>query len=159
METFRIPQWVDFGQCERRDTLPSFHYELTAEEFSAKHLLPWETNPSSFCVGVLARDTGVRLPGRRAASAKSWLCHDGVDRTADLLPWHGDPDVTRLSPVEASSRYLGHLRAAWDHAHPDHPLREQDVVITLPASFDEVARELTIAAAKSGLGASLVKTS
>ena len=98
---------------------------------------------------MLARDAGVRLPGRRAASAKSWLCHDGVDRTADLLPWHGDPDVTRLSPVEASSRYLGHLRAAWDHAHGDHPLREQDVVITLPASFDEVARELTIAAAKS----------
>ncbi|TWT82189.1 Chaperone protein DnaK [Planctomycetes bacterium CA13] len=148
VKTFKIPQWVDFGQRETRETLPSFHYELTSDEKSAGHRLPWQKKGTEHCVGVLARDSGTRHPGRRAASAKSWLSHEGVDRTADLLPWHGDADVTRLSPVEASSRYLAHLRAAWDHAHPEYPLNEQDVVITLPASFDEVARELTVTAAK-----------
>ncbi|HEU5431178.1 MAG TPA: Hsp70 family protein, partial [Thermomicrobiales bacterium] len=82
------------------------------------------------------------------ASAKSWLCHPGVDRTAELLPWHGAADVERLSPVEASSRYLAHIREAWDSRFREHPLAEQDVVLTLPASFDEVARELTVKAAK-----------
>ena len=91
---------------------------------------------------------GQRHPGRRISSAKSWLSHDGVDRTADFLPWHGDPDVPKMSPVTASSRLLAHLRSAWDHAHPDEPLDQQEIVITLPASFDEVARELTIQAAK-----------
>lgn len=148
VENFSVPQWVDLGQRESRETLPSFHYELTEDERSGNHQLPWQKSPSDFCVGVWAREAGHRQPGRRTASAKSWLSHDGVDRTADLLPWHGDSDVQRLSPVEASSRYLAHLRAAWDHAHPDAPLKEQDVVITLPASFDEVARELTVAAAK-----------
>ncbi|TWU24994.1 Chaperone protein DnaK [Novipirellula galeiformis] len=147
-ETFRVPQWIDFGQCESRETLPSFHYELTSDERSAGYRLPWQDDVSPTCVGVLARDAGHRHPGRRAASAKSWLSHEGVDRTADLLPWHGDAEVTRLSPVDASARYLDHLRSAWDHAHPDFPLADQDVVITLPASFDEVARELTVAAAK-----------
>lgn len=150
VETFRVPQWIDLGQWERRDTLPSFHYEWTAEESSdPAQRLPWQTDqaPSS-CVGVLARDAGARHPGRRAASAKSWLSHDGVDRTADLLPWHGDADVQRLSPVDASAAYLRHLRHAWDHQHPEHRLADQDVIITLPASFDEVARELTVRAAK-----------
>ena len=148
VETFLVPQWIDFDQRESRETLPSFHYELTQDEAAGGHCLPWQKQSSNFCVGVLARDAGLRHPGRRAASAKSWLSHEGVDRTADLLPWHGDADVTRLSPVDVSSRYLNHLREAWDDAHPDHPLALQDVVITLPASFDEVARELTIAAAK-----------
>ncbi len=148
VQNFRIPQWVDFGQREPRETLPSFHYELTADELVGDHRLPWQDEPSKFIVGVLARDAGYRHPGRRTASAKSWLSHDGVDRTAELLPWHGDADVTRLSPVDASARFLDHLRAAWDHAHPGYPLDQQDVVITLPASFDEVARELTVLAAK-----------
>ncbi|GAA5509967.1 Hsp70 family protein [Novipirellula caenicola] len=147
-ETFSIPQWIDFGQCENRETLPSFHYELTDDERSGAHRLPWQDDAMPYCVGVLARDAGHRHPGRRAASAKSWLSHEGVDRTADLLPWHGDADVSRLSPVDASARYLEHLRSAWDHQHLDDPLAQQDVVITLPASFDEVARELTVAAAK-----------
>ncbi|HXT57864.1 MAG TPA: Hsp70 family protein, partial [Pirellulales bacterium] len=91
---------------------------------------------------------GAASPGRLIASAKSWLCHPGVDRTAELLPWHGAADVERLSPVEASGRYLAHVRKAWDFRFPAHPLAEQDVVLTLPASFDEVARELTVKAAK-----------
>lgn len=151
VETFRVAQWTEFGELESRETLPSFHYEWTANEASGgPWRLPWESGKDdpAACVGVLARDAGQRHPGRRIASAKSWLSHDGVDRTADFLPWHGDPDVTRMSPVDASARYLSHLRAAWDHAHPKDPLDEQDVVITLPASFDEVARELTVQAAK-----------
>jgi hypothetical protein len=91
-------------------------------------------------------------PGRLINSAKSWLCHTGVDRTASLLPWQGAGDVDRLSPVEVSSRYLTHVRDAWNARFPRHPLAEQDFVLTLPASFDEVARELTVrAAALAGL--------
>jgi len=82
------------------------------------------------------------------ASAKSWLCHNGIDRTANLLPWQGAEDVERLSPVTVSARYLQHFRDAWDAQHPDDPLSQQDFVLTLPASFDEVARELTVKAAK-----------
>lgn len=149
VETFFTPQWVDWGQVERRPTLPSFHYEWSGQHGDEVPAgLPWEDEPSEYVVGALARDAGMRNPGRRIASAKSWLSHDGVDRSADLLPWHGDSDVARLSPVVVSSRYLAHIRAAWDHAHPEHPLDRQDVIITLPASFDEVARELTVAAAK-----------
>ncbi len=156
VETFSIAQWIDLGQYERRETLPSFHYQLTPGEASGMSAgLPWDKTSGdgtvkspSTCVGVLARDAGQRHPGRRISSAKSWLSHDGVDRTADFLPWHGEADVQRLSPVDASAEYLKHLRRGWDHEHPGDPLNEQDVVITLPASFDEVARELTIKAAK-----------
>jgi hypothetical protein len=99
-------------------------------------------------VGAFARDEGTKTPGRLIASAKSWLSHSGVDRTAELLPWQGAADVERLSPVEVSARYLRHMRAAWDARFPHAPLADQDVVITLPASFDEVARELTVEAAR-----------
>lgn len=149
VETFRVAQWVDFGQWETRETLPSFHYQMTENEANATGSLPWQDHGSSAsCVGVLAREAGARHPGRRVASAKSWLSHDGVDRSAEFLPWHGDVDASRMSPVAASSKYLQHLRAAWDHAFPDAPMDQQDLVITLPASFDEVARELTVKAAK-----------
>lgn len=145
---FAIAQWVDVGQIELRPTLPSFHYQWTGDEAATKPRLPWQDDDTDYCTGVLARDVAARQPGRVSASAKSWLSHDGVDRTADLLPWHGDGDVDRLSPVEVSSRYLRHIADAWNHAHPEHRLADQDVIITLPASFDEVARELTVRAAK-----------
>jgi len=153
VETFLIPQWVDWGQVERRATLPSFHFELPGDlAGSLASGLPWEKADDAagpaYAVGVLARDAGMQAPARRIASAKSWLSHAGVDRSAALLPWQGDPDVPRHSPVEISARYLDHIRSAWDAAHPDEPLAQQDVVLTLPASFDEVARELTVAAAR-----------
>lgn len=149
VETFEVAQWVDWGQFERRKTLPSFHFQLTDElQQTVASGLPWQDSAPDFVVGMLARDAGMRQPGRRIASAKSWLSHDGVDRSADLLPWHGDSDVARMSPVVASAAYLEHIRQAWDDQFPDFPLHRQDVVITLPASFDEVARELTVAAAK-----------
>ena len=117
--------------------------------------LPWmaaNRDEPPHVVGFFARDHGAEAPGRLISSAKSWLCHSGVDRTAELLPWHATADVQRLSPVEVSSRYLLHVRAAWDARFPQHPLAQQDFVLTLPASFDEVARELTIkAAALAGL--------
>ena len=149
ISTFAIPQVVAAGQVERLETLPSFHYEALPEERSSGATrLPWLKDAPSGTVGVFARDHGRTLPGRMIESAKSWLCHNGVDRKAALLPWHGAADVERLSPVEATARYLRHMRDAWDAWHADHPLAEQDVVLTIPASFDEVARELTVAAAR-----------
>jgi hypothetical protein len=99
-------------------------------------------------VGVFARDHGATVPGRMIASVKSWLCHNGVDRSAAILPWHGTSDIERLSPVAVSGRYLVHIAAAWDARFPEHPLHKQEVTLTVPASFDEVARELTVAAAQ-----------
>ncbi len=151
VETFQILQVVAPAEIEPRETLPSFHYEAAGGELGGSALaLPWtqaKDEPQT-CVGHYARDHGTELPGRLIASAKSWLCHAGVDRSAPLLPWNGAGDVTRLSPVEASSRYLAHIRQAWDNRHPADPLARQDVVLTLPASFDEVARELTVRAAR-----------
>ncbi len=153
-ETFPIPQLVAPHQVEPRDTLPSLYYQAASGEFSDRALaLPWNAGESpAAAVGVLAREQGALAPGRLVASAKSWLCHTGVDREAKLLPWQGAADVEPRSPVEVSAAYLEHIRQAWDRAHPDAPLAEQEVVLTLPASFDEVARELTVrAAAKAGL--------
>ena len=150
IETFSIPQVVAAGQVESLQTLPSFHYESLPDEIaSGATRLPWLKDAPASVVGVYARDHGRTIPGRMIESAKSWLCHSGVDRKAALLPWHGAADVKRLSPVEASSRYLRHLRDAWNASHPDHLLEQQDVVLTIPASFDEVARELTVAAARA----------
>ncbi|MBN2023092.1 MAG: Hsp70 family protein [Pirellulales bacterium] len=153
VRTFAIPQLVAPGQVEARQTLPSFHYEAASGELTGDALrMPWSGEPPRRVVGAFARDHGALAPGRLIASAKSWLCHSGVDRMAALLPWQGALDVERLSPVEASARYLLHIREAWDAQRPDYPLAEQDVVLTLPASFDEVARELTVkAAARAGL--------
>jgi molecular chaperone DnaK (HSP70) len=149
VRTFPVPQLVAPCEVEPRETLPSFHYEAAPGEFVAGALrLPWDVGDRRDTVGVFARDHGANVPGRLIGSAKSWLCHPGVDRTAELLPWHPAPDVERLSPVEASSRYLSHIRDAWNHRFPDEPLDRQDLVLTLPASFDEVARELTVRAAR-----------
>lgn len=150
VEVFRIEQLADFGASTRLETLPSFHYELTDQERTSvdKRLRFGEPEQERGVVGVLARERTLQVPGRGIGSAKSWLCHTLVDRTSDLLPWQGDEDVQRLSPVEVSRRYLEHLRRAWDRDHPQDPLSEQEVVVTLPASFDEVARQLTLEAAK-----------
>jgi molecular chaperone DnaK (HSP70) len=153
VQIFAVAQLVASGQVEARETLPSFHYQPTEGEASGGVLrMPWQREQAAHTVGIFARDQGTRVPGRLIASAKSWLSHSGVDRTADILPWQAAGDVDRLSPVEVSARYLRHLRNAWDHAHPREPLAQQEIVLTLPASFDEVARELTVeAAARAGL--------
>jgi len=154
LRTFAVPQLVAPGVVESRETLPSFHYQCAEGELEPRAFrCPWHGDEApSFAVGVFARDHGATVPGRLIASAKSWLCHTGVDRTAALLPWQGAADVERLSPVEVASRLLAHVRAAWDHRFPKDRLAEQDIVLTLPASFDEIARELTVkAAATAGL--------
>ena len=148
IETFVVPQVVAPGHIEGRETLPSFHYQPASHEFPpGSFQLPWGSDANQI-VGHFARDHGTLVPGRMIASAKSWICHSGVDRTSDLLPWQGADDVDRLSPVTVSARYLQHFRNAWDHRFPGDPLSQQDFVLTIPASFDEVARELTIKAAK-----------
>jgi molecular chaperone DnaK (HSP70) len=147
IRAFDVPQLVAPGRVEPRPTLPSFVYLAGAHELPPGSLdLPWATG-RDYCVGTFAREQGARVPGRLVSSAKSWLCHGGVDRTAAILPWGAPDEVGRISPVEASARILAHVRDAW-LAGFGVPLGEQDVVLTVPASFDEVARELTVEAAR-----------
>src|SRR4029077_7193724 len=129
IRVFEIPQLVAPGEVRPRPTLPSFLYLAGPHDVPPGSLdLPWAPG-RDFCVGLFAREQGARVPGRLVASAKSWLCHGGVDRTAGILPWGAPPDVSRVSPVEASARILAHVREAWDAAFPA-PLAEQDVVLT-----------------------------
>ncbi len=150
VQDFPIRQFTGSGVTEARDTLPSFLYALTAEE---------KTNADrrineGYRAGTFARDHGSLTPGRMVSSAKSWLCHSGIDRRSAILPWHAAPEIPAISPVDAQAIILSHLRTEWDDAHPDHPLASQQVCITVPASFDEIARELTIEAArKAGIPA------
>ena len=148
IETLAIPQLVSEGRVAERPTLPSALYLAGSHDVPAGVLaLPWAEDRREV-VGEFARIQGARVPGRLITSAKSWLAHPGVDRGAAILPWGAAEDVPRLSPVAVSARYLAHLRAVWDAAHPDEPLSAQQIVLTVPASFDEVARELTVAAAR-----------
>ena len=146
-----VPQTVAPGEVAALPLLPSFMYVPADGQFTADALkLPWGEQRE--VVGTFARNQGASTPARLVSSAKSWLSHAGVDRTAAILPWQAPDDVPKVSPVRASARYLGHLRAAWDAEHPEAPLAEQDIVLTVPASFDAVARDLTVqAAAEAGL--------
>ncbi len=144
---FPVPQLVASGEREARALLPSCLYAP----------LPGEVpGDPDFIGGEFARRRGTEAPERFVASAKSWLCHPGVDRTAPILPWGGAEDlaldVPRISPLDASTRYLIHVREAWDLAHREARLASQDLVLTVPASFDDDARELTrLAAERAGL--------
>jgi hypothetical protein len=147
-----VPQLTGPGIVEARPLLPSFLYLPHPDELATADLaLPWAATP--FVVGELARERGAQTPIRLVSSAKSWLCHPAVDRRGPVLPVDAPPEVDRLSPLQASVRYLEHLRDAWSHAHPDAPLADQAVTVTIPASFDPAARELTAEAARTaGLG-------
>ena len=148
-EVLPIPQLTAPGAVESRPLLPSFLYLPHESELAAGDLtLPWSVD-QDYAVGEMARSRGAATPIRLISSAKSWLCHPGVDRRAAILPHDAPPEVARLSPLEVSLRYLGHLRSAWDAAHPEAPFAEQDVVVTIPASFDPAARELTAEAARA----------
>jgi molecular chaperone DnaK (HSP70) len=142
-----IPQLTAPGTVEERALLPSFLYLPAAAEFSPTALaLPWGGS-SDAVVGTFAQQRGGEVPDRVIASAKSWLSYGDRDRTAAILPWGSPDDVSKLSPVEVSSRYLAHIHAAWDRQFPGAPLAEQEVLLTVPASFDPGARELTVRAA------------
>jgi molecular chaperone DnaK (HSP70) len=151
-----VTQITGPGEIAARPTLPSFLLLPTENEVpSAQLQLPW-SGPLRYTVGTFARERGAELPHRLVSSAKSWLCNPSIDRTAQVLPFRGaqrelEAEMEggeRVSPVNASARYLAHLRAAWDDANPDEPADEQEVLVTVPASFDPVARELTVVAAR-----------
>jgi molecular chaperone DnaK (HSP70) len=151
VRVFEVPQLVAPGEVAPRSQLPSFIY-MASEIDLAPHetALPWNKD-ARMVVGELARSQGARMASRMVSSAKSWLCHSGVDRTAPILPW-GDSDGPKLSPIAAQAAILGHIKDAWDAAHADAPFAQQEVLVTVPASFDEAARELTLqAATKAGL--------
>ena len=148
VELFPIPQLVNPGEVREENLLPSFAFLAGEADFPAKSLeLPWEPHDESVVVGQLARRRGVENAGRLVSSAKSWLAYAGVDRTAALLPVGAPEGAPKISPLEASRRYLEHLRRAWEWKRPDALFADSQVLITVPASFDAVARELTAEAA------------
>jgi molecular chaperone DnaK (HSP70) len=151
--TFAIPQLVAPGEVDTAPLLPSSRYHPLAGELAPDALqLPWSApdvgGVERVAIGRLARSLGAASPGRLVASAKSWLSHPGVDRTAAILPWGAPDDVPKISPLAASASYLAHLRAAWNLRFSDRPLERQEIVLTIPASFDEGARALTLEAAR-----------
>lgn len=153
---FPVPQLVAPAELGDRRQLPSFLYLASEHDLSPDETaLPWDDR-RRLVVGELARDQGARVPGRMIASAKSWLCHGAVDRAAPILPWGASEEVSKMSPVTASAMLLRHIQEAWDDAHEDQEdadFCDQEVMVTVPASFDEAARELTISAtAAAGCG-------
>jgi len=147
-----IPQLVGPGEVAPAPVLPSFLYLPGRHDLPpGSTALPWDPN-RDYAVGILAREQGATVAGRLVTSAKSWLCHARVDRTAAILPWGARRGDMTVSPVEASARYLLHLREVWDtemaRGRPEHRFDRQRVILAVPASFDEVARELTMTAAR-----------
>jgi molecular chaperone DnaK (HSP70) len=142
-----LPQLVDAGTLERRWELPAFTYLASAHDAGGGVLdLPWASG-REFAVGELARRRGADAPQRTVGAAKSWLAHSRVDRRQPILPWNAPAEVPKISPVTAAEYYLAHLVAAWEQDHPEAPVADQRVVLTVPASFDAAARELTREAA------------
>jgi molecular chaperone DnaK (HSP70) len=147
LELLPIPQLVSHGTVESSTGLPSFLYLPPEHESSQGGFdLPWQER-GKFAVGEWARRQSAEHPERTVMAAKSWLCHNPVDRHQPILPWNAPAEVAKVSPLTATQRYLEHLLGAWEAAFPDAPLRDQRVVLTVPASFDAAARELTREAA------------
>ncbi len=145
-----IPQLSAPGTVEALPLLPSFLYLPHPDELAPGELaLPWTNGQAAPVVGEMARSRGAGTPIRLVSSAKSWLSHPSVDRRAAILPTDAPEEVERVSPLAASTRYLEHLKAAWNATHPDAPFEQQAVTVTIPASFDPAARELTAEAARS----------
>ncbi len=152
VEIFRIPQITAPGEVEEKPLLPSFIYIPTEREKEGGGLtMPWDPFGDRV-IGSYARTRGAEVPGRLVASAKSWLCHQGVDRTSALLPIDAAEDVEKISPIAASASFLRHIKAAWNNTigkETGERLEDQEVILTIPASFDAVARDLTVRAAAS----------
>ncbi|MEJ2656430.1 MAG: hsp70 family protein [Desulfobacterales bacterium] len=149
IELFPIPQLTGPGEVSRLPVLPSFLYIPGDYDISKQNLdADWGCHGDNFA-GAYARDHGTKVPARLVSSAKSWLCHANADRKAPILPWGSSEEVRKISPVQATAAYLRHIRCAWNRSQNDEEahLEHQMVIITVPASFDEVARELTLEAA------------
>lgn len=157
VQLLSVPQMVATGITESKTSLPSFSYIAnSAEAGQGAFDLPW-AEERSFAVGELARRRSADAPDRTVGASKSWLCHHTVDRRASILPWNAPDDVAKISPVTAAQQYLQHLVDAWHDQFSDSPIADQHVVLTVPASFDPVARELTREAAiGAGLGENFV---
>ena len=152
IHVFEVPQLTGMGTVEVREMLPSFLYIPTdPEKANDGFALPWDRE-GSVSVGEFARSRGEEVPQRMISSAKSWLCNQMVDRNKAILPWGSTEDGIKMSPVDASSRVLKHIRDAWNHevagSNPDVAMEHQEIYLTVPASFDAVARELTVKAAQ-----------
>jgi molecular chaperone DnaK (HSP70) len=147
-QVMAIPQLILPGTVEDSFQLPSFLYQAHEAELAVGSTsLPWTIKPD-YLVGEIARNLGSKTPIRLVSSAKSWLCHAGVDCKSPILPVNAPEEVERISPFQATTAYLQHIRDAWQTLHPSSPLDKQDLVITVPASFDPAARELTVEAAR-----------
>ena len=153
VQPFLIPQVVNPGEVADRALLPSNLYlPGPGEQPAGAMKLPWDAD-RDYAVGEFAKNFGAKVPTRLVSSAKSWLCHTGVDRKAAILPFRAGENDRRISPVDASVRYLKHIAEAWNHTMAkglaDHRLEAQDIILTVPASFDAAARELTVEAARA----------
>ncbi|TOF16353.1 nucleotide-binding protein [Vibrio parahaemolyticus] len=149
VQVMPIPQLTAPGTVETRSQLGSFLYQPHEHEMNPQsRVLPWSSEPKAL-VGAIARNLGSKTPIRLVASAKSWLCHAGVNRRDAFLPAGSPEEVEKVSPLRATELYLEHLKDAWNHANPNHKLADQDVTITVPASFDPAARDLTAEAARN----------
>ncbi|MFV0576613.1 MAG: Hsp70 family protein [Vibrio sp.] len=155
VKVFPVSQLVAQGQVQKLSQLPSFLYQAHESEIAAGNTtLPWtqahsQPTGAQTLVGSIARNMGNKTPMRLVASAKSWLCHGGVDRRSAFLPQGSDEEVQKVSPLKATQLYLKHLMKAWDHENPNAQLKDQQVTITIPASFDPAAKELTAEAARN----------
>ncbi len=153
IELLEIPQLVSMGEVEAKTLLPAFLFLPEAHDVAQGGLaLPWDAE-IDYAIGEFARNRGAELPARLVSSAKSWLCHTGVDRTQAILPWDAPADARKVSPLETMTRYLRHMREAWNYmmagGEPALMLENQTIYLTVPASFDAMARELTVQAAQA----------
>ena len=161
IQNLAVPQLTGPGEFAPLSVLPSFlyipgEYDIAEQDMTAPWRIDQRSRDDRNFVGAFARDHGARVPSRLVSSAKSWLCNKAVDTQARILPWGSGDDVFKISPVQASAAYLKHIRKAWNVAMGEDEeayLENQLVVLTIPASFDEVARDLTMQAARlAGLG-------
>jgi molecular chaperone DnaK (HSP70) len=148
IQLFQVEQLVGLGQVVARPLLPSVRYHPAEGELSAADVV-FSSVGDHAVIGEAARLLGAKTTGRLVTSAKSWLSHPSVDHNAEILPWGSSDDIAKVSPIDASASYLAHIRTVWGHKFPDSPLENQDLIITVPASFDEGARSLTLEAARS----------
>ena len=151
-QIFEIPQVIEDGEIAEKKTLPAFLYLPRPGEFTPGSLdLPWAQD-RTFCVGIFARWKASTVPENTISSAKSWLCAPNVERLSSILPWTRTEPTQKISPLETSKRYLEHIKDAWNHSFgqggEDDSFENQEIILTVPASFDAVARELTVQAAE-----------
>jgi actin-like ATPase involved in cell morphogenesis len=146
IELLKIRQNIEAGLVEEREVLPSFlYYPLESEiEANLTEKFPWQNN--NWIAGIYARDRGVEVPGNFVSSAKSWLCQSNVNRKDPILPFQSEECPEKVSPFEVSTIYLRTIAGCW-REQMGSELGDQNIILTIPASFDEEAKKLTEEAA------------